>query len=140
MSCEKFPPNRKLEGLSETYRERFIQYLNALEAHFPQFKIIVVETLRSEERQDCLRKSGASQVVRSNHQDGEAMDIALYRHETRMLDWRTPVFRNVYRVLDPRRFGLTSGAHLWNGWDAGHLQPVELQGPGRDLGHEMEEY
>lgn len=139
MSCEKFPPNRKLEGLSEEYRDRFIRYLNALEAHFPQFKIIVVETLRSEERQDCLRESGASQVVRSNHQDGVAMDIALYRHESKSLDWRPAVFRNVYRQLDPRRFGLTSGAHLW-GWDEGHLQPVELQGPGKEIGLGLEVY
>ena len=137
MSCPA--PNRRVEDLNPQYRDRFLRYLGALESTFPQFKVIVTETLRSEERQACLRKTGASKTARSNHQDGNAMDIALYRHATKELDWRPAVFRNVYRMCDPRDYMLTSGEHLW-GWDSVHLQPVELQGRGNDLDPKMEGY
>lgn len=140
MSCEKYPANRSLDALDPKYRERFIEYLEVLRKTFPQFEIIVTETLRSQARQDCLRKSGASQTVRSNHQDGYAMDIALLRKKTNQLDYRPAVFRNIYRVVDPRNFGLTTGAHLWDGFDCLHIQPIELQGPGKDLSPEMESY
>lgn len=67
------------------------------------------------------------------------MDIALLRKATNELDWRPAVFRNIYRVVDPRKFGLTSGAHLWN-FDELHIQTVEAQGPGKDLSKELESY
>lgn len=137
MTCGK--PDRRISSLDAGVRSRFADYLDALEAAFPQFNVIVTETLRSSERQACLRRSGASDVFRSNHQEGAAMDIALYRHSLGKIDWRPAVYRNVYRLLDPRGFGLTSGAHLWD-WDEGHLQIVEAQGPGRDLGEELERY
>ena len=137
MSCSK--PDRTLSGLDPLYRDRFRDYLDALEETFPQFNFIVTETNRSEYRQECLRKSGASRIKVSNHQHGHAMDIAIYRHETGSLDWRPAVYRNVYRVLDPREFGLTSGSFLWR-WDDGHLQIVEAQGRGQDLTPEMEFY
>lgn len=139
MSCEQFPPNRSLEDLSPKYRLRFERYLEAANDMFPQFNIFPTETLRSDERQACLLASGASQVKHSNHQDGIAMDIAILRHSTDSLDWRPAVFRNVYRLLDPRKFGLTSGAHLW-GWDQNHLQIVEDQGRGKNLSAQLESY
>lgn len=132
-------PDRRLESLDPRYRDRFVRYLEQLEATFPQFNFIVTETRRSAERQAHLLKTGASKTRRSNHQDGIAMDIAIYRHETKELDWRPAVYRNVYRLLDPRQYGLTSGAHLW-GWDEGHLQIVEAQGEGNDLGSDLESY
>ena len=137
MPCPK--EDRDLGSLNPAYAERFLAYLRALRETFPQFDVIVTETRRSDERQACLRKTGASDVVRSNHQDGNALDIALLRKSTGKLDYRQAVFRNVYRLLDPRAYGLTSGAHLWD-WDEGHLQIVEAQGPGRDLGDELESY
>lgn len=137
MSCPQ--PNRKVASLHPLYAQRFMDFLNSLERTFPQFNIIVTETLRSDERQACLRKSGASKTARSNHQDGNAMDIALYRHSTKELDWRPAVFRNVYRMVDPWQFGLTTGAHLWQ-WDEGHIQPIELQGKGKALSLAMEAY
>lgn len=135
--CPK--PQREMGALDPEYRERFQRYFQALEATFSQFNFIVTETRRTQERQDCLRQAGASKVRRSNHQDGQAVDFAIYRHSTGELDWRPQVYRNVYRVLDPRKYGLTSGAHLW-GWDQGHLQVVEVQGEGNDLDPEMEAY
>lgn len=137
MSCPK--PDRRLSSLNPEYRDRFARYLDALERKFPQFNVIVTETFRTQERQECLRTAGLSQVSRSNHQDGNAMDIAFYRHSLGKIDWRPAVYRNVYRFLDPRDFGLTSGAHLWN-WDEGHLQVVEAQGEGDDLHGTIEQY
>lgn len=137
MSCP--PADRNLDSLDPAYRDRFVSYLDAVEAKFPQFRVIVTETLRDEARQACLRRTGASKVARSNHQDGIAVDIALERTKGGFIDWRPAVYRNVYRLLDPREFGLTSGAHLWD-WDEGHLQVVEAQGPGEDLGDELESY
>lgn len=133
------PADRSLDSLDPRYRQRFVDYLAALEKTFPQFRVIVTETRRSDERQRYLRSTGASRTTRSNHQDGVAMDIALLRKATNELDWRPAVYRNIYRVVDPRKYGLTSGAHLW-GWDEGHLQVVEAQGTGKDLGKEIEKY
>lgn len=129
-----------LNKLDPRYRDRFVGYIQALEKKFPQFdRIVVTETLRSEVRQkELLAKKGApTKVKRSNHQDGWAMDWVPVRNGK--ADYRSPVFRNIYRALDPRDYGLTSGAHLWN-WDEGHLQIVEVQGPGNDLSPEMEVY
>lgn len=133
------PADRSLDSLDPRYRQRFVDFLGALERTFPQFRVIVTETRRSDERQAYLRSTGASRTERSNHQDGIAMDIALLRKATNELDWRPAVFRNIYRVVDPRKFGLTSGAHLWN-FDELHIQIVEAQGPGKDLSKEIESY
>lgn len=135
------PADRSLDSLDPRYRQRFVDFLGALERTFPQFRVIVTETRRSDERQAYLRSTGASRTERSNHQDGIAMDIALLRKATNELDWRPAVFRNIYRVVDPRKFGLTSGAHLW-GWDEGHLEVLGLpkQAPSKDLSKEMESY
>ena len=133
------PADRSLDSLDPRYRQRFVDYLEALNRTFPQFRVIVTETRRSQERQDYLRSTGASKTTRSNHQDGLAMDIALLRKATNELDWRPAVFRNVYRVVDPRAYGLTTGAHLW-GWDEGHIQTVEAQGRGVDLSPLQESY
>lgn len=124
--------NRDINSLDPRYRQRFKDYLQELERTFPQFKVIITETRRSAERQKDLVKSGASKTLYSNHQDGTAMDIALQRKSTGTIDWRPAVYRNVYRVVDPREFGLTTGAHLW-GWDEGHHQIIESQGRGRNL-------
>lgn len=134
------PADRSLDSLDPKYRQRFVDYLAALEKTFPQFRVIVTETRRSDERQKYLRSTGASKTERSAHQDGIAMDIALLRKATNELDWRPAVFRNVYRVVDPRKYGLTTGAHLWDGWDSLHHQIVEHQGPGKDLSKELESY
>ena len=137
MSCP--PADRSLDSLEPDAQERFEAFLRTLRRTFPQFRVIVTETRRSAERQACLRRTGASRAVRSNHQDGVATDIALFRHATGAIDWRPAVYRNVYRIVDPRDYGLTSGAHLWD-WDEGHTQVVEAQGPGRDLGSTLESY
>lgn len=134
------PADRSLNSLDPKYRQRFIDYLEALGKTFPQFRVIVTETRRSDERQAYLLSTGASKTTRSAHQDGVAMDIALFRRQRNEVDWRTPVYRNVYRVVDPRDFGLTTGAHLWDGWDAVHHQIVEYQGRGKDLSKELEKY
>lgn len=133
------PADRSLDSLDPKYRPRFVKFLKKLEKTFPQFRVIVTETRRSDERQAYLRGTGASRTTRSAHQDGIAMDIALLRKITNELDWRPAVFRNVYRIVDPRKFGLTTGAHLWD-WDEVHIQIVEHQGSGRDLGEELEKY
>lgn len=134
------PADRSLDSLDPKYRQRFVDFLAALERTFPQFRVIVTETRRSDERQAYLRSTGASRTKRSNHQDGIAMDIALLRKATNELDWRPAVFRNIYRVVDPRKFGLTSGGMLWNGFDWVHLQIIEVQGRGEDLDPRMESY
>ena len=139
MSCEQFPANRSMDSLAPKYRQRFEDFLAEARKTFPQFQFIVTECGRSAERQACLRKSGASQTARSNHQDGAAMDFCVLRKSTGQIDWRPAVYRNIYRVVDPRDFRLTSGAHLW-GWDEGHLQPIELQGRGKDLSPKQEKY
>lgn len=131
--------DRSIDSLDPRYRERFEKYLEALHTMFPQFRVIVTETRRSKARQQYLIKTGASKTPHSNHQDGIAMDIALLRKVTNEIDWRPAVYRNVYRILDPRDFGLTSGAHLW-GWDEGHLQIVEAQGRGKNLSKDLESY
>lgn len=132
-------PNRDLGSLDPQYRQRFVDYLAALEAKFPQFNFIVTEAGRSDELQAHYYATGKSKVRRSNHQDGRSIDVAIYRHADKALDWRPAVYRNVYRQLDPREFGLTSGAHLWQ-WDEGHLQIVEAQGRGTDLSTKLESY
>ncbi len=140
MSCnQKYPADRSLESLDPRYRARFEDYLEALRRTFTQFQIIVTETRRSAERQACLRASGASKTDRSNHQDGVAMDIAIKRLATGQLDWRPAVFRNMYRILDPRDYGLTTGSHLW-AWDEGHIQVVEVQGEGKKSLGPQEKY
>ena len=139
MSCDAQKPIRELASLDPRYRQRFIDFLAAFEATFPQFNAIVIEARRTPERQACLLHSGASKVQHSNHQDGIAIDWVPLRHANSRLDYRVAVFRNIYRKLDPRQFGLTSGAHLW-GWDQGHLQIVEAQGRGKDLEPQLESY
>lgn len=139
LSCEQFPANRNLGDLDPKYRDRFERFLAKLRTTFPQFQFIVTETYRSAERQECLRRSGASQTTHSNHQDGVAMDFCVLRKSTNQIDWRPAVYRNIYRVVDPREFGLTTGSHLW-GWDEGHCQVVEVQGSGKDLSPEQEKY
>ncbi len=126
------PQIRDLALLSPRYALRFVRYLKHLLVTFPQFDVIVTETLRTQERQDHLRQTGASRAVRSNHQDGIAMDIALFRKRTGEFNWAETTFANVYRVADPRNFELVSGGHLWR-WDYVHLQIVEVQGKGTDL-------
>lgn len=122
--------NRDINSLNPRYRARFERYAAAMqEAMFPQDLVFLwTEFLRTPERQAYLHRIGASKTLKSNHLTGEAGDWVPMVPATKEL--RYDAIEELYKLVDPRDYGLTSGLHLWD-WDAPHLQIVEVQGTGR---------
>jgi len=104
--------DRSLEKLRPWFRQRVEQLL----ATHPE--VAVHEAWRSEERQAYLRKTGASKIERSKHQDGLAVDIHFKEapHFPKSSDLRwDPVRRTAHHL------GIDNGWDLWR-WDGNHFQ------------------
>ena len=113
MDCNRlFPPVRDLELLDPHFKQKVKAWLSAC----PQ--IAVSETLRSAERQKCLREHGRSWVERSNHQDGLAVDV-YFKEKPHYPPSGDPAWMEV--IGEAKKFGIDSGYTLW-GTDTVHFQ------------------
>ena len=130
VSLAQTTADRDITHLVPEFRVKLEAFIAAVEE--AEWRVQVVETCRSDERERELQASGASHVDHSWHQDCLAADIVIVHpdHGHLVADWQTQHYVLMYRDVDPRQFDLTSGCHLWDGWDAGHIQGVELQGAG----------
>lgn len=111
-------PYKSLDRLEPSFRRKVDAFLENVKKS--GIDIIITETWRSDARQAYLRKLGLSKVVRSNHQDGKAIDIAfepkkygsLYPNDDKL--WR--------RVANiGKKYKIDWGFDLWN-WDKPHFQ------------------
>lgn len=75
----KTKPYKLLEKLSPKFKEKVQKFL--AEVNKTEAVIFLTETWRSDDRQKELIASGLSQVARSLHQDGLAIDIGFYGNE-----------------------------------------------------------
>lgn len=106
---------RGTDKLSPKFKEKVENFIAEVNKKSPI--IFITETWRSDERQAELIKAGLSQVKRSNHQDGLAVDIAftgsaLYPSDEKL--WRS--------VADiAKKYGIDWGYDLWK-WDKPHFQ------------------
>ena len=113
---------RGTDKLAPKFRDKVEKWI--AEVNKTAKTIFITETYRSEERQKELVAAGLSQVKRSNHQDGLAVDIAFTGAELYPADqkkWRT--------VADiAKKYGIDWGYDLWT-WDKPHFQdngkPIE---------------
>jgi hypothetical protein len=126
VTVDEPPQIRDLNTLDPLTSGLFLTYLKVLEQTFPQFEIVVVETLRTRERQRWLVAQGkkTSRTIYSNHLLGRAMDVGFLRLSTGEMDWEPKTYQNVYTRVEPRLYGLVSGSQLWN-WDSPHLQLLD---------------
>ncbi len=121
--------NRDITSLNPRYVSRFLRYADAIRAILPTDQTILwTEFRRTPERQQYLYDLGKSKTLESNHIPGEAADWVPLVTATKELLYDNII--GLYKLVDPRDYGLTSGHHLWL-WDATHLQIVEAQGTGR---------
>jgi len=106
--------NRSIIDLNSMFQFKLKEFLHEMENIDP---MSAHETLRSDERQVYLIKSGKSKVKRSNHQDGNAADLHFII---------PPYFpKNIERWEQAARIakkhGIDCGGVLW-GWDWNHFQ------------------
>lgn len=109
---DKTIANRDITTLEPGFLSKVIPWLKEC----PQ--INVHEALRSDERQEYLISTGASQVARSNHQDGLAVDVH-FREAPHFPDGADARWETVRETA--RKHGIISGWDLWK-WDANHFQ------------------
>ena len=115
---------RDLDQLTEETKNRFESWRQGAELR--GWRIGVSETLRTQERQDCLVVGGHSWVHHSNHEDGIAIDIFILAEDGSAI-WDIEVYQRLYGEIPPQNYGLVDGGCLW-GIDYDHLQIVEVQG------------
>jgi len=75
MACEKFPQNRDIRYLDPNFHKKVEELL------FNHPEIFITETIRTQERQQCLYDVGLSQTLNSMHKKGLAVDIAFHGKE-----------------------------------------------------------
>lgn len=106
---------RGLDKLNPSFKAKVEKFL--AEVNKTAKVIFITETWRSDERQAELLKAGLSQVKRSNHQDGLAVDIAFVGASLYPEDQK--VWRSVADI--GKKFGIDWGYDLWK-WDKPHFQ------------------
>lgn len=106
---------RGLDKLNANFKAKVEKFL--AEVNKNAKVIFITETWRSEERQAELLKAGLSQVKRSNHQDGLAVDIAFFGPTLYPEDPK--VWRSVADIA--KKYGIDWGFDLWK-WDKPHFQ------------------
>ena len=101
---------RGLDKLEPNFKKKVTKWLTAVEAM--DIDIFVTETWRSDERQAYLRSKGLSKVVRSNHQDGKAVDIAF---DVKRYGGLYPANMELWRKVadEAKECGIDWGYDLW---------------------------
>jgi hypothetical protein len=128
-------------SLHGSVRGRFQRWKRQVEAEFPQFEVILLETRRTEARQRWLFAQGRTRkgkivtwTMDSRHRFGLAVDFALKRRLTGRIDWDTKVYQRVLERVKPDLYQLKSLASIG---DYGHLEASDadyLISVGRPLG------
>lgn len=129
---------RQLAELSPRFRPLAMELLARLtEAKIP---VLITCTGRSAAEQAEALRTGHSTVLRSKHQDGDAIDIAPYQqfllHGEDKLEWDTtdPVWFRIGAIGEA--LGLRWGGRfkplnaVGIGWDPGHFEYQELPAAG----------
>lgn len=106
---------RGTDKLAPKFREKVEKWI--AEVNKTAAVIFITETFRTEERQKELIAAGLSQVKRSNHQDGLAVDIAFTGAELYPADQKK--WRAVADIA--KKYGIDWGFDLWK-WDKPHFQ------------------
>lgn len=113
----------KLDSLSPEFKPKAIELLaRLLEANIP---VKIINTLRTDEEQAAAIVSGHSWVLRSKHQDGNAIDICpylVYRIDGEdKLQWdaKYPIWQKMGAV--GKSLGLIWGGD-WTQKDMGHFE------------------
>lgn len=106
---------RGTDKLAPKFRDKVEKWI--AEVNKTAAAIFITETWRSEERQKELIAAGLSQVKRSNHQDGLAVDIAFTGTELYPADQKK--WRAVADIA--KKYGIDWGFDLWK-WDKPHFQ------------------
>jgi len=104
-------PYKQLDKLNPNFKKKVDLFIENCK------DIFLVETYRTQKRQDELIGLGLSKIKHSNHQDGLAIDIGFYGSElypTNFNKWR--------KVADiAKQYGIEWGYDLWK-WDKPHFQ------------------
>lgn len=102
--------NRRLDDLAQVFRTPFERWL--AEARANGFKILVVETFRSKERQEYLYSFGRTRpgnivtyTLDSAHEYGVAADIVPLDPKGQP-DWSPAAYDRLYRAVPPGKYGL----------------------------------
>jgi hypothetical protein len=126
---------RLLNELSPRFRPLAVEFLaRCVEAKIP---VLITCTGRTSEEQAAAITGGFSRVVRSTHQDGDALDIApfdqylLHGPDKLQYDATDPVWKTVGQIAQD--LGLRWGGTFTPlnragiGWDPGHVEyPLPL--------------
>ena len=108
--------DRSLDKLSARFKPLAEELLKQIAA--AGLKVMVIETLRSEEAHQEDVKAGKSWVKRSKHQDGDAIDIAMCKNNKP--DWLDiPGYKACGQIGE--KLGLVWGGR-WKVRDWGHFE------------------
>lgn len=106
---------KDIEKLNPNFRKKAKAFLKEMESIDP---MKAHETLRTAERQKYLLSTGASRVKRSNHQDGNAMDI----HFVNAPHFPPAGHKRWRKAAEiAKKHGIDCGGIIWN-WDWNHFQ------------------
>jgi len=92
----------RLSFLEDEFRKKVSLFLGELLEH--RIYVIIIETLRTEDRQRFLLETGKSQTLKSKHLDGKAIDIVPiieYNYpRVKSVGWDTthPVWQEIAKI------------------------------------------
>lgn len=106
-----------MDHLVEPFKSKAIQLI--ADCHAAGLKVLVIETLRSEEAHQEDLKTGHSWIARSKHQDGLAIDLCPFKGDE--LDWDASSQSYQHMGLIGESLGLIWGGR-WKQRDMGHFE------------------